>query len=125
MAARRRELNQFQIPLRQYQVLNTILELGPKANVTKVAKIVEREDHVISRQLVRMEKDGLLTRTKTTPKSNTLKLQLTQKGVHMVNIGRKRKSIDEIFSFLSEEERQEMESIINRIIRKAKEYSID
>lgn len=123
LLARQRELNQFHIPLRQYQVLNTIQDLGPKATLTKVAKRVEREVHVVSRQIARMEKDGLLSRTKITPKSNLLTLELTKKGIDIINIGRQRKSIDSIFSVLSEKERQQMEAIINRMSTRAKEYN--
>jgi len=48
--------------------------LGPKATLSEVARQVERETHVISKQAIRMEKDGLIKRTKNTPKSNLLKL---------------------------------------------------
>ena len=77
--AGQRELNQLHIPLRQYQVLNTIKDLGPKATLTKVARRVEGEVHVVSRQVSRIEKDGLSSRTKNTPKSNLLTLELTKK----------------------------------------------
>jgi hypothetical protein len=41
----------------------------------------ERKPNVISRITMRMEKDGLITRTKIKPKSNFLKLELTKKGM--------------------------------------------
>jgi DNA-binding MarR family transcriptional regulator len=63
-----------------------------------------------------MEKDGLITRTKIKPKSNLLKLELTKKGIDIVNASKESKAIDEIFSSLSSEERQKLESILNKLI---------
>ena len=119
---RQRELRQYGIPVRQYQVLCSIQDLGPKATLSDLAKQVEREVNVISRQAVRMEKDGLIKRTKSMPKSNLLKLELTKKGLDMIKIGKQSKSIDTIFSFLTREERQQMESILNKMLLKVKEY---
>jgi len=117
---RQQELNKHRIPIRQFQVLRTIQDLGSKATLVEVAKLVEREVHVISRQTVLMEKDGLIKRNRITPKSNLLKLELTEKGLKMINAGKPSKSIDTIFSFLTEDDRQQMISILNRMINEAK-----
>jgi DNA-binding MarR family transcriptional regulator len=117
---RQQELNKHRIPIRQFQVLRTIQDLGSKATLVEVAKLVEREVHVISRQTVLMEKDGLIKRNRITPKSNLLKLELTEKGLKMINAGKPSKSIDTIFSFLTEDDRQQMISILNRMIIEAK-----
>jgi DNA-binding MarR family transcriptional regulator len=117
---RQQELNKHRIPIRQFQVLRTIQDLGSKATLVEVAKLVEREVHVISRQTVLMEKDGLIRRNKITPKSNLLKLELTEKGFKMINAGKPSKSIDTIFSFLTADDRRQMISILNRMIIEAK-----
>jgi len=119
--ARQKELNQYHIPVRQYQVLRTIQELGSMATLTQVAKSVERKVHVISKQAVSMEKDGLIRRIKNTPKTNLLKLELTDKGIEVIKIARQSNTIDSIFSFLSAEERQHMESALNRILSNLKD----
>jgi DNA-binding MarR family transcriptional regulator len=67
MLIRQRELNQYHIPVQQTHVLRTINELGENATLAELAKEVEREIHVISRQAVGMEKEGLIKRAKTTP----------------------------------------------------------
>jgi len=113
---RQKELNQYHIPVRQYQVLRTIQELGSNATLSEVSKMVEREDHVISKQAVSMEKDGFIRRIKNTPKKNVLKLELTEKGHDMIKIARQSKSMDTIFSFMSDDERQQMESALNKIL---------
>jgi hypothetical protein len=54
MLIRQRELNQHHIPVRQTLVLYTIQALGEKATLSEVARLVEREVHVVSRQAVSM-----------------------------------------------------------------------
>src|SRR5271157_952142 len=103
---RQKELSPYKIPVRQLYVLRTIKALGLKATLSEVAKQVERETHVISKQAIRMENDGLIKRIKNTPKSNLLKLELTEKGLEMIKVSKRSKSIDRIFSYLSQEKRQ-------------------
>ena len=118
---RQKELSQYHIPVRQLHVLRTIQELGSKATLSDIATQVERETHVISKQAIRMEKDGLITRTKNTPKSNLL--ELTEKGLEMAKMSGQGKALDILFSSLSEEERLQIESILNKILIQAKEYN--
>ena len=118
-----REISQYHIPICQLQVLHIMQNLGSKATLSEIARQVEREIHVISRQTMRMEKDGLIRRIKDTPKSNLLRLEITEKGMEILKISEKSKSIDAIFSFLSEEDRRQIESTLIRILRQVKEYS--
>jgi DNA-binding MarR family transcriptional regulator len=120
---RQRELRQHHIPVRQLHVLVTIRDLGPMATLSEVAKRVEREMNVISMQTSIMEKDGLITRIKNTPKSNLLTLELTDKGREIINKSRKSKSIEDIFSSLSTEECQQLESTLNKVLTKAQKYT--
>ena len=123
MLIRQRELNQHHIPVRQTLVLYTIQALGEKATLSEVAKLVEREVHVVSRQAVSMEKDGLIKRIKNTPKSNLLRLELTERGLEVVKVARESESITSILSFLTGEERKQMESILNRILGRVEKYN--
>jgi DNA-binding MarR family transcriptional regulator len=113
---RQRELNQYGIPERQLLVLRTIQRMGSNATLSMVAKLVERQDHVVSRQVMRMEKDGLVNRIKNKPKSNVLRLELTEKGLKMIKVADKSASISTIFSTLSKENRDQLESILNQIL---------
>ena len=116
---RQKELNPYQIPVRQLYVLRTIRDLGSNATLSEVARRVERETHVISKQAIRMEKDGLINRTKNTPKSNLLKLELTEKGLEMAQMSVHSKGLDALFSSMSEEERRQFESILTKILIQA------
>ena len=119
----RNELTQYGVHVRQSQILRVLQDLGPNATISEVAKIIRRKVEVISRQTISMEKDGLLKRTKSKPKSNLLKLELTEKGLEMANISRKSDSIDKVFLSISKEERRQMESILGKLIIKAKKHT--
>lgn len=123
LLTRQKELNQYQIPVRQYELLRNIQALGSKATLTRVAKRVQREVHVVSRQTVSLEKEGLIKRTKNTSRSTLLTLEITEKGLDMIEIARHSRSIDGIFSSLSSEDRQQIELILNRILVKVKKYN--
>jgi DNA-binding MarR family transcriptional regulator len=70
-----------------------------------------------------MEKDGLIKRIKNTPKSNLLRLELTERGMEVVKVARESESITSILSFLTAEERKQMESILNRILARVEKYN--
>jgi len=123
MLVRQRELNQYHIPVQQTHVLRTINELGENATLAELAKQVEREIHVISRQAVGMEKEGLIKRVKKSPKSKLLRLELTEKGQEMAKVSRQSEVINTIFSSLSAEQRDQLESILTVISARAEEFN--
>jgi DNA-binding MarR family transcriptional regulator len=69
-----------------------------------------------------MEKDGLIKRIKNTPKSNLLKLELTENGLDIINASRHSESINKILGSLSQKERQQLESVLYKVLVKAKKY---
>jgi DNA-binding MarR family transcriptional regulator len=119
VSLRQKELSKYHIPVRQLYVLRTVQALGSNATLSEVARQVEREDHVISKQAVRMEEDGLIKRIKNTNKSNVLKLELTDKGLEMAKMSVESKSLKKLFSSLSPEERSQIESILKKILVQA------
>jgi DNA-binding MarR family transcriptional regulator len=121
---RQRELKQYHIPLRQLHALRSIQALDHNATIAELSKIMERNVNVISRQVVRMEKDGLIKRIQNTPKSNLLRLELTKKGTDILTLSTKSKenTIDAVLSSLTEIRRRQMESILKEILDKLNEY---
>jgi DNA-binding MarR family transcriptional regulator len=118
---RQKELSPYHIPPQQLNVLRTIQYLGDKATLSSIARELERKPNVISRQAAGMEKDGLIRRINNTPKSRLLKIELTEKGREMLNIRDESKLIDAAWSFLGEDERQELYSLLQRMSTKLKE----
>jgi DNA-binding MarR family transcriptional regulator len=119
---RQRELRKNLIPVRQLWVLIAIKELGTTATLAEVAKQLERETSVISSQTKLMEKDGLIKRIKNTPKSNLLTLELTKKGRDIIKANSHSESIQKILGSLSQDERQQLGSILNKVIIKSQKY---
>ncbi|MFY9813928.1 MAG: MarR family winged helix-turn-helix transcriptional regulator [Dehalococcoidales bacterium] len=123
MLARQKELRQYNIPIQQTLFLYTLQSLGPKATISEVAKAMERTLAVTAQHAARMENYGLIKRIKNSPRSNLLRLELTDKGLEMVKLARKSHCVDSILSFLDMAERQQMESELTRILVKAKKYN--
>ena len=121
--ARQRELSPYNIGAQQLQVLRTIQNLGSRATLSNIATMVERKIDVISRQTVRLEKDGLIKRIKDKPKSRQLRIELTEKALEMMKISNGSKYIDIKFAFLTEEERQQVSSILRRMNDSMKEQT--
>ena len=124
MLVRQRELSPYNIPTRQLRMLSIIHDLGTKATLSAIAEKVERKVSVISQQTQNMEKYGLIKRVKETPRSRLLKIELTPKGLNMIKIDRKSKAMDEIMSVLNEEERKRLHSLLERLLIKLNEYSV-
>jgi len=120
---RQQELKEHRIPVRQLYVLRAIRDLGPDATLSDIAKRVERQPHVLSRQTILMEKDGLIRRERKTPKSNLLNLKITPKGLDIIQSAQKNESIEAIFSSLSDEERQQAKLILKKILINVREYA--
>jgi DNA-binding MarR family transcriptional regulator len=123
MLLRQRELNEYNIPTRQLYMLQLIRDLGSKTTISEIAKTVEREVESISRQLVSMEKDGLIKRTRVSPKSRLLKIELTEKGSQLAKISGKSKAMDKIISVLNTEEQQKLYSLLDRMLIAINEYA--
>ena len=120
---RQHELKQHRIPIRQLYVLRAIRDLGPNVSLSNIAKRVERQPHVISRQTILMEKDGLIQRKRKTPKTNIINLIITKKGLRIIEDAQKSESIDTIFSSISDAEGQQIKSGLKKILVKVKEYA--
>jgi DNA-binding MarR family transcriptional regulator len=118
--ARKRELSPNDPSVRQFQILHAIHDIGSNATISQVAQKLQREIHVISRHTIIMEKDGLIKRIRSSPKSTLLRLELTDKARNILKSSRPSKTIDSIFSFLSEEERLDLESILKKILAEVK-----
>jgi DNA-binding MarR family transcriptional regulator len=122
---RQRELSEYNIPTRQLYMLHLIRDLGSKTTISEIAKTVERQVDVISRQMISMEKDGLIKRTKAASKSRLLKIELTEKGRNLAKISGKSAAMDKIISVLGTDERQQLYSLLNRMLIAINQYDAE
>lgn len=122
VTARQQELVSYQISPRQAHVLTLIDYLGDKATFTELAERTERNTSTLFVQMTKLENDGLVVKIKDTPKSNKVRFELTEKGLAICGDIKKIKSAKVIMSALSEEERQQLISLLKKVINQAEKY---
>jgi len=117
--ARYKELSQYGISTRQAAVMFVLEAIEGKVTPTEVSRWLLREPHTISSILTRMEKEGLVSKTKDLGKKREINVNLTEKGKQAYSQSLSRESIRGIMSCLSEEERQQLGSLLERLRDKA------
>ena len=122
---RQKELAPLGITAGQLRILRLIESLGGKATISAIAKAVNRKIDVLSRQTMTLEKDGLIKRTKGRPKSRLLTISLTKKGVELLKVAKHSDGMREVLSVLTNEERQQLDLILNRLSTKLNEYTFN
>ena len=110
--AREKELSKYGISPMKASVLFTIQIVGHRATPAEISRWLPRKPHAVSTLLTRMEKDGLVQRTKDLERKNLVRISMTEKGQQICSESNKRESIHLIMSSLSEEERRQLMSLL-------------
>ena len=116
---RQKELAPYNVTPMQSYILSIIKELGDEATPKKIAKVAFRDAPTISTQLQKMEKKGLLKKVRDFPAKNLFRVLLTEKGWEIYNHVLEAKTIHNIISILSDEERRQTKSIMEKLFVKA------
>jgi DNA-binding MarR family transcriptional regulator len=74
--------------------------------------------------MTKMERDGLVKKVREPSSSMQIKFELTQKGIDTYLKCNTDKSVKAIMSVLSEEENQQLISILEKLSKKAERYEI-
>lgn len=120
--ARQKELSPYHLSSRQAYILFLLYHLGQRATLATLAKDGDREINTISLQMTTLEKDGLVKKIREVPKSRLLRFELTEKGLDIYNKSKNRKVDKAIMLALSKEEREQLISLLKKIISKAEKY---
>ncbi len=112
---RARELFQYGITPEQAAVLFIVQAIGPRATPAEISRWLLRESHSTFGLLSRMEKQGLLRRTKDLEKKNLVRVTLTKKGREVYHHSTKRESIHRIVASLSEGEHQQLMAYLEKL----------
>jgi len=109
-AARTKELRQYGISSTEAGVL-FILKSGHK-NMTpaELARWLLRKPHSVTGLLSRMEKKGLVKKTKDLSRKNMIRVTITEKGEQAYSVSLKRDSLHAIMSSLTKESLQQIMS---------------
>ena len=113
--ARDRELEQHGLSTIKASALFIIDSIGNEATPAEISRWILRRPHSVSGLLDRMEKDGLVIRTKDLPKKNQVRITLTQKGLQASERVLKRASIHKIAACLSDKEQKQLRSYLESL----------
>ena len=113
--ARKNELSQYGISPEQAAVLYILHTIGYRPTPTDISQRMLRKPHTVSALLSRMERKGLVSRTKNSIRKNLVRVELTEKGHEAYSQLIKRESIHKIMSSLSEEDSQQLKSYLRKL----------
>jgi len=113
--ARQKELRQFGISARVAGVLFTILKSGNSIRQTELVRELNMEPQSISELLSRMGKQGLIKTFRDLDKKNQVRVEVTQKGLDVYGMSTNRKSVTDIMSVLTQNEKEQLWGILSKI----------
>jgi len=117
---REAECMQFGIPRHQVYILLIIVALGNNVTPTEISRFTYRKKNSVSEILNRMTKNGLVKKTRDPDNKSRVIVSLTEKGRRVYEKSRPTESIDRVMSVLSDEERQQLQSYLEKLLENAK-----
>ena len=113
--ARHDELRQYGMSPREAGTLRAIYSIGEKTTPAKISRWLYRRPHTIAGMLMRMQKKGLIKRSKDLEAKNLIRISLSEEGKKAHNKALKRESINRIFNTLTDEERDNLFLYLTKI----------
>lgn len=114
--AREKELRLYGITPMEAAVLFVLFNMfGGESSASKISEVILRKPHTTAGYISRMERDGLVTKSKDKNQEGIKIIKITQKGKQAFINSTKRESINKILSCLSKEEHQQLWSILEKL----------
>jgi len=117
--AREKELSKVGVSPIEAGVLYTVESMDKPATPAEIARWLFREPHSVSGLLNRMQKAGLIKKTKNLDRKNLVRITLTEKGQQAFQMSLKRVVVNQIFSALSEEQKEQLKAILKTLLESA------
>ena len=117
--AREDELRKIGISRMQAAVLFIIKAIEGPASPAEIPRWLFREPHTVFGLLKRMEKQGLVRRTKNLERRNMIRVTITEKGEKAYRRSRDMKVIRTILSGLSPEQRKNLKPYLETLRKRA------
>ena len=105
---RERELLPQNLSATSAAILFLVEAMGKDVTPAKISRMLLREPHSVSGILMRMEKQGLLKRTKNMERKNLIRITLTAKGENTLKQAMKKEGVKHVLAKLSEEQRKQL-----------------
>jgi len=119
--ARARELLQYGTTPEEAAVLFIIHYVGWRTTPSEISRWLGREPHTISELIRRMEKKGLVSKTKDLERKHMVRVAMTEKGQEAFHQSLKRESIHRIMSAISKKQCRQMTRCLEKLWDKALE----
>jgi DNA-binding MarR family transcriptional regulator len=114
-----RKLEQHGLSTIKAAALFIIDSIGNEATPAEISRWILRRPHSVTGLLDRMEKDGLIKKTKNLHKKNLVRVTITPKGRQAYNISLNRKTINQVLSILTKQERKELYGYLEKLRNKS------
>ena len=121
LKARQKELDKCNVSSRHIYVMQVIDKIGHNATPAEISRWLWSEPHSVSELLSRMEKLGLVRKSRDLGIKNLVRIEVTEKGRELCHQAAKTETVHNIMSSLSEEECQQLRSHLMKLRRKALE----
>jgi len=118
---REKEVNRYGLTPENVAVLFAIQAIGPEATPAEISRWILRKPNSTSGLLNRMERNGLITKSKDLRKKHMVRVVITEKGRLAYEKSARRESIRYLFGGLSEEERQQGKAFLLKLRDRATE----
>ena len=112
---RRLELARYNVQPVQAYILLILHALGGETSPTELARYAYEHKSAISDILIRMEKQGLITKTKTVVGNGRIKVKLTPKGEEALSLSSERELLRKVMSGLTPEKTKQLENCLELI----------
>lgn len=120
--SRDKELGQYGITAVEARALFIVNLIGDRATPAMISRLMMRGHNTVTALLTRMESKGLISRKRDPEKKNLWRIALTNKGHEAYTHSLVRQTIHEVFSILSEEERELLIKSLQKICNRTLEY---
>jgi DNA-binding MarR family transcriptional regulator len=112
------EIEQYGISAKSASLLHLIQVIGPEATPSLIARKLYRRPHTISSLLSRMERNGLIEKSKDLRKRNQVRISVTEKGLKAYEVWIEKATIfNDIISCLSADERKCLKELLKKLER--------
>jgi len=112
---RERELLPQNLSATAAAVLFLVEAMGKDVTPAKIARMLLREPHAIPSILMRMEKQGLLKRTKNMERKNQIRITLTAKGEKALKKAMKLEGTTNVLSRLTAAQQKELKATLTAL----------
>jgi DNA-binding MarR family transcriptional regulator len=117
---RRLELSKHNVLPVQAYILFLLHALGGEASPSEISRYAYEHKSAISDILIRMEKQGLITKSKNNAPGGRVKVKLTEKGEDALQLSSERAFLEKVMSGLTPEKIEQLESFLELMRDNAK-----